>query len=209
MAELESGCPVCHKERVAQGETDLTFGTGLCLACFGEFVNDCADGWVGRKAYANEVVDGWRRVELAYYREYDYGGPPDCDRCGDENGWTSGCAGEIVFPDGDRVDVCWGCEDDFQRESDVGTGDLMSPVAAAQFQRRGVESYRERAMRESRRRRAVEEKQGGLCADCGEKPDAPGSLAAWPDADRDDFVMVCYPCHANREAEEIPAGAGE
>ena len=210
MAELESGCPVCHKERVALGETDLTFGTGLCLACFSRFVGDCLEGWQRKQAEANEVIGGYRRAELAYYDEEMWGGPGECERCGDRD-MDSGHRGYIAFPDGKCLTLCYSCSDDWEAAADVEEDEhgqrFMSPATVAAFQWHGVEGLQARMSRQGNERRAARERQGGVCADCGHKPtEHLDYLVAWPPEQPDGFRMICQPC---RERKETAAGVGE
>ena len=166
MAELEyTVCPVCYKERVARGETDLTFGTGLCLACFSRFVGDCIEAWQRRQAWDNEVIGGYRRAELAYHDEHWYGGPSKCERCGDRES-CGGYRDYIVLPGGKEVTLCHACYDAWNAAADVDVDDgyywLMSPAAAAGFQWHGVEGRDARYKRERLERKSVEERQGGV-----------------------------------------------
>ena len=85
--------------------------------------------------------------------------PSQCERCGDEQ-FDSYCYGEIVFDDGDTLPVCYSCFREWyscllydERGCSVHGPDgneLYDPVKVAAFQRRGVESYQERHLREWR-----------------------------------------------------------
>lgn len=198
MVELERVCPVCHG-RAGSLEISLSFDTGACGDCFSRFVGECFDGWQSRAQYAAEVIGGYRRAELAYHDEYDYGGPSDCERCGDQHGWTGGCRDYIALPGGKEVTLCHDCYRDWERAADVDERDgwqwLMSPAAVARFQWRGVEGQQARYSRQRKERNAVEERQGGVCADCGHTPaDHLDYLVAWPPEQPEEFVMVCQPC---------------
>ncbi len=197
MVELEIVCPVCQG-RASPLEISLTFDTGACGGCFSRFVGEYFDGWQSRAQYAAEVIGGYRRVELAYHDEYDYGGPSQCERCGDQYGWTGGCMDYIVLPGGKEITLCHGCYRDWKWAADVyedGRGWPMSPAVVARFQWRGVEGQQARYSRQQKERKAVEERQGGVCADCGHTPaDHLDYLVAWPPEQPEEFVMVCQPC---------------
>lgn len=137
-------CLVCQRSENsrpwgADFHADSTWSSGVCLDCFREFVGDCLEPWLEQQRI--------RRAEFAYDLEFDYGGPSHCDRCGDENGWTGGCAAEIVFPDGERLNLCNGC---YHRDwVDLTSGQCYDIPAEVwrQFQRRGVGSYHSRLER--------------------------------------------------------------
>ena len=98
---------------------------------------------------------------MATYTEFDLP-PTQCERCGYST-FDGFCEGEITFDDGDRIAVCYGCYADWERiaeeEPDENGDPVVTAAAAAGFQRRGVENYRERLMRELRKLRAAERQE--------------------------------------------------
>ena len=208
MAELESGrrvCDVCRNERRREEFDDefRLYPVGgvkdICCDCVRRFVVDCFEGWQRKQAWDNQVIGGYRQAELAYCDEYEYEGPPDCDRCRDNRGYTGGQQFYIVLPQPnyDRITLCYDCHDDWEAAADVyedGRGWLMSPAAAAAFQWSGVESQDARRWRAMKAQREVRKRQGDRCADCG-IPDGPGIyFKPWPPEQPDGFVMVCRSC---------------
>ena len=203
MSELEyTVCPVCAGQ-THRSETDFTFGTGSCFRCFPRFVEDCFDQWQSRQEWDNQVIGGYRRAELAYHNEHWFGGPNDCDRCGDKEG-CSGYLDYIVRPGGEEVTLCHECSDEWHGAADIEEEErgevFMSPAAVAAFQWSGVESRSAVMWRQLKAERVVREQQGNMCADCG-KPYSPRDyLVPWPPKQPDGFVMVCRPCGMKRTA---------
>jgi len=104
---------------------------------------------------------------MPFFNWYDL--PPDtCERCGDQY-FDLYCHGEIVFDDGDTVPVCRGCAAEWfhclaldERGCSIVGPDgreLVDPKKAAAFQRRGVESYLDRSLRELRKLQAAERQE--------------------------------------------------
>ena len=214
MAELENErwvCEVCHKERFRfEFDRDVAGYAGeekaddICCSCIARFLDDCLEGWLRKERESNEIIGGYRRADLAYHDEDMWGGPSVCERCGDRD-MDCGHRGYIVFPDGKHLTLCYSCCDDWEAAADVeedefGQG-FMSPAAVAAFQWRGVEGFQARQSRQGAERRAVKERQGGVCADCGHKPtDHRDYLVAWPPDQPDGFRMVCKPCRKGKTA---------
>lgn len=209
MAEQESRqrvCPVCRRElwrsEFAEGLAD--WAAVVCLDCFRHFVSDCLDAWISKQSWDNQVIGGYRRAELAYCDEYDYDGPPDCDRCGDSRGWTGGQTDYIVLPGGKWITLCYECHRDWELAADVkGSGErFMSPEAVAEFQWRGIESQDEQRYRRQKAQKQQEERQGGVCADCGKPYSSSDYFVPWPREQPDGFVMVCHPCGVRKETAQ-------
>ena len=104
---------------------------------------------------------------MPFFNWYDL--PPNtCARCGDQQ-YDLYCEGEIVFDDGDTVPVCDGCAEEWfhclvrdeRGHSILGPdgNELVDPEKAATFQRRGVESYLDRSLRELRKLQAAERQE--------------------------------------------------
>ena len=177
----------------------------LCMDCRRRFLDDCLYRWVRKQQSANEVIGGYRRAELAYSDEYDYGGPSECDRCGDADTVFGGHRNYVVLPGGDENALCYECYQDWQKAADVfeqGRGWRMSPAAVAEFQWSGVESQEARRWRRMKAEHAASKQQGDKCADCGNPHGSGGIetyLVPWPWEMPDGFVMVCHPCAESKE----------